>query len=721
MTSKHVQPKTDACKAGSPESLLACVTVAAKAMGIAAEETKLAQAWTAINTDGREKDLLAFIRKEVQLKAEIINAAPETITQRQPRPAIARMQDGSYVVLGKCRDNQVVLFDPQEGKSKAVPAAEFLPAWSGQLIVLSHAWGIAGLIRRLNLTWFWPAIAKYKRFLGEVAVGSFFLQLFGLITPLFTQVIIDKVIIHRGVATLDILAIVLLIAAIFQTGMSILRTYLLTHTTNKLDVIFGARLFRHIAALPLRYFEQRRVGDTLTRVTAMNSIREFLTGSAITAAMDTLFAVIFIAVMFYYNVSLTLLALAVLPIYLLQNIWATPVYKERLQAVWAAGAASNAFLVETITGIHTVKALAVEPQFNHRWEQLLARHVGTAFSSATMNIFVSNTGGLIQLLSGFSILWLGGHMVMDGKMTIGQLIAFQMLAGQASAPLFRLVGMWQSLQQTMLSLERVGDILLTSPESGGQAQKLTQPQPLQGAVHFEQVSFRYHIEGPDVLKEFSLAIPPGAKVGLVGRSGSGKSTLAKLVQRLYLPASGRILLDGHDSTQLDPSWLRRQIGVVPQESFLFSGSIRDNIAIACPSAAMEEIIRVSQIAGAHDFILELPEGYDTQAGERGSLLSGGQRQRIAIARALLANPRILIFDEATSALDYQSERIIRRNLNQMAEGRTLLMIAHRLSTVRHCDIIIVLDNGKILEQGSHQELLANKGLYYQLYQMQNEV
>ncbi|MDT8899785.1 peptidase domain-containing ABC transporter [Anaeroselena agilis] len=699
-------------------SLVACLAAVARAMGVPAEEAGVARAWAAGDGAADGRALARFIARELTLRAKIVAIRPEDLPC-QPVPAIAGLKDGGYVVLGKNDAERVRVFDPAAGKTRAVEKAAFLSAWDGRLIVLAHPLSVAGWARKYNLDWFLPALARYKRFLGEALVGSFFLQLFGLATPLFTQVIIDKVILHRGVATLDVLAVFLLVTGVFQAGMGILRTYLLTHTTNKLDVILGARLFRHIAALPLRYFEQRRVGDTLMRVAAMNGIREFMTGPALTAVIDTVFAVVFVAVMFYYSVSLTLLALAVVPVYLLLNVLATPAYKERLAAVWAAGAAQNAFLVEAVTGIQTVKALALEPQFNHRWERLVERYVRTSFDSAAFNITVSNGGRLLQLLSGLSILWFGGHMVIEGELTLGQLIAFQMLAGQAGAPLFRLVGMWQSVQQAALSLERVGDIVRTPPEPvrAGTGERA----PLRGAIGFEQVSFRYGAEGPDAVHGVSFAVLAGMRVGVVGRSGSGKSTLAKLVQRLYQPERGRITIDGRDAAELDPVWLRRRIGVVPQESYLFNGSVRDNIAVTRPGAAMGDVVRAAEAAGAHEFILELPEGYDTWVGERGAALSGGQRQRIAIARALLADPRILIFDEATSALDYQSERIISRNLDKIAAGRTLLMIAHRLSSVRKCDTIIVLDRGQLVEQGSHQELLTRRGLYHHLYQMQTEV
>jgi subfamily B ATP-binding cassette protein HlyB/CyaB len=613
------------------------------------------------------------------------------------------------------------VLDHETQKPSNIPIDAFFQTWSGQLILVKKQITWQEVKKRFNIDWFMPAVVLYKKLFAETLVAAFFLQLFGLITPLFTQVVVDKVLPYHGTSTLDVLVIALLVAGIFQATLNILRTYVFTHTTNKIDVILGARLFRHIAAIPLRYFELRRVGDTLTRISALNSIREFMTGTALTALMDTFFSVIFIAVMFYYSPFLTWIALASMPLLVIQNIFATPKYQKRLEAVWASGAENNAFLVETVTGIHTIKSLAVEPQFNHRWEQLLARYVKTTFDTAVFNILLSNSTALIQRLSGLALLWFGGHMVIEGEMTIGQLIAFQMLAGQAGEPLQRLIGMWQQFQQAALSAERLGDIITTQPEKFMANGVQNGGKSLGGAITFERVAFRYLFDGPLVLQHINLHVRAGMKIGIVGRSGSGKSTLTKLVQRLYLPESGRIMIDGIDIADMAPSWLRRQIGVVLQENFLFNGSVRDNIATARPGASMEEVIQASHIAGAHEFILELPEGYDTRVGERGMALSGGQRQRIAIARAILSNPRILIFDEATSALDYQSENIIMKNMDRITAGRSTLIIAHRLSTVRRCDLILVLDRGLVVEQGTHDELLASKKMYYKLYTLQQEV
>lgn len=695
---------------------LKCLQAIANSLGVTIDEHKIQDVYSGISLV--DTNLLLKSAKAVKLTAKLITPKHNDL-EKVPIPAIAVMKDGDYLVIGRNNPKHILLFDPKTNRSETAQIEDFLRDWTGQIITIKKPFRLKDAGRQFNLAWFIPVINRYKTFFAEVLLASFFLQLFGLITPLFTQVIIDKVLVHKGVATLDVLALTLLIAGIFQGLMSLLRTYLSTHTTNKIDMILGIRLFRHLTSLPLRYFELRRVGDTLTRVAALNSIREFLTGSAMTVFLDTFFSIVFIIVMFYYSVPLTFIALIALPLYLLQNIIATSVYRERLNAVWATGAESNAFLVEAITGVHTVKSLALEPQFNHRWEHLLAKYISATFNNSKFTILINSTGTTIQSLTGFTILLFGGHKVMNGEMTIGQLVAFQMLAGQASAPIYRLTGMWQSFQQTSLSIERLGDILNTSPEPASVNNNITMPS-IRGNIVFDNVTFRYHAGGREILNKINIQIKAGMKVGIVGRSGSGKSTLTKLVQRLYLPERGQVYIDGNDISQMEPSWLRKQIGVVLQENFLFNGGVRENIAFARPSASIEEVIQAAKMAGAHEFILELSEGYDTRVGERGTLLSGGQQQRIAIARSILTNPSILIFDEATSALDYESERIIMENFDTIVSGRTMLMIAHRLSTVRRCDLIIVLEKGYVAEQGTHAELMERKGLYYNLY-IQQEV
>ena len=633
-----------------------------------------------------------------------------------PIPAIAALNDGAFVVLGWNDDQKVFLSDPQRG-SYAEPLESFAERWTGELVVLTSGFDWRRITKKYNLEWFYSIIKRYGKYWQEAFVASFVLQLFGLVIPLFTQVIIDKVLTNNGISTLNILGIAMIVLGLFQCALGILRTYILTHTTNKLDVIFGTRLFRHLVALPLPYFEHRRVGDTMMRVGTLASIREFLTGSALTGLLDVIFSVVFLGVMFWFSVPLTWLSLAIVPVYIFLNVVVTPAYRQRLEAVWATGAANNAFLVEAVTGIQTVKALAVEPQFVGRWESLLAQNVSKGFDSTKLAIGINGCVGVLQLISSISIYWLGGHMVMDGSMTLGQLIAFQMLAAQATGPLLALIGMWQSFQQTALSMERLSDILNTRQERIWVPYRSDAPM-IKGQVTFQAVSFRYRLDMPLVLSDLSFSVSPGMKVGIVGRSGSGKSTLTKLIQNLYQPESGQIQIDGINVSEVPPTWLRTQIGVVLQENYLYNSSVRDNIALARPGARMDEVVQVAKIAGAHEFILELPEGYDTKVGERGTSLSGGQRQRVAIARALMTNPRILIFDEATSALDYESERVIMENMAEISAGRTLFIVAHRLSTVRFCDAIIVIDHGRIVEQGSHDELMLNNGLYRNLYEQQ---
>lgn len=694
---------------------IACLKIITDSLGITFNEEEQYVKHSGVNSNAEK---ILKIAKELKLKAkkEVLEYYE---LEGLPVPALAIMKDGSFLVLGKNNDKVVLIFRPEVGKPETIAKETFVEGWSGEVVIIKRPFSIKSASQRFNLYWFIPIIVKYKRYFIEILIASFFLQLFGLVTPLFTQVIIDKVIVHNGLSTLDILAICLIIAAAFQAIMSIARTYLSAHTTNKIDMILGARLFRHVTALPLRYFETRRVGDTLTRISALNSIREFLTNSSMTVFLDTFFSIVFFAVMFYYSWSLTLIALIPLPLYLIQNMLVTPIYQKRLETVWASGAESNAFLVESITGVQTVKSLALEPQFNNRWEKILAKYIKDTFNNAKFNIWLSSSNSVIQSIMTFGILLFGGHMVMSGKLTIGQLIAFQMLAGQASAPIFRLSGMWQTCQQTMLAVERLGDILNTAPEPLRISQE-NYHDKIKGKVSFENVSFRYNAEMGPVIDDVSFEILPGMKVGIVGRSGSGKSTITKLVQRLYLPEMGKVKIDDIDIMELDPTWFRKQIGVVLQENYLFNGSVRENIALAKPSATIDEVINVAIMAGAHEFILELSEGYDTKIGERGTGLSGGQQQRIAIARALISNPSILIFDEATSALDYQSERIIMDNLDVIAKDRTMLMIAHRLTTVRNCDLILVVENGKIIEHGKHRELIEKNGTYYNMY-VQQEV
>lgn len=611
----------------------------------------------------------------------------------------------------------MLIQNPLESAPQSLTKTQFMSSWNGQTILFARRASLTNLGGKFDISWFIPALLKYKKLFLEVLLASFFLQLFALLTPLFFQVVIDKVLVHHGITTLDVLAVGLLLISAFDVVLSGLRTYLFSHTTNRVDVMLGAKLFKHLLALPIAYFEARRVGDSVARVRELENIRNFLTGSSLTLLVDLFFTLVFFMVLYYYSPLLTAVVAGAIPFYILLSVVITPVLRKRLDEKFSRGAENQAFLVESITGVQTLKTQAVEPQMQRRWEEQLAGYVAAGFKASNLGNIANQIAGFINKVTTVLILWVGATAVMQGELSVGQLIAFNMIAGRVSGPILRLVQLWQDFQQAGISLQRLGDILNSPTEPGYNPGRAALPQ-LSGKVEFDHVTFRYTPERPEVLKNICLNIAAGEIIGIVGRSGSGKSTLTKLVQRLYVPESGRVLIDGVDLALIEPAWLRRQVGVVLQENYLFNRSVRDNIALSNPSMSIEQIIHSAKMTGAHDFILELPEGYDTIVGEHGSNLSGGQRQRIAIARALINQPKILVFDEATSALDYESESIIQHNMREICKGRTVFIIAHRLSAVRQCNRILVVDGGQIIEQGNHQQLLQRQGHYARLHALQ---
>lgn len=700
------------------DTALACLVTVAKILGIPADAIQMRRAYV---VGSNVMDDTSFVRaaRDLGMKARVITTDAEKF-MLLPLPAVVVLKNGNYIVAVRVEEDRIIISDPYKAQLVSIPLANLLNAWSHHIILVTKRVGLIEKVKKFDISWFIPVILRYKRILGEVLLVSFVLQIFGLVTPLFTQAIIDKVLIHRSLNTLDILVLGMVVISVFQVWMSAVRSYLFTNTSNKVDVIFSSKLFRHITALPIQYFETWQVGDVVSRVREIENIRQFVTGSSVTIVLDIVFAVVYIAVMFAYSSSLSLVALLALPLYILLSIVITPIYRRSLNDKFAAGTENQSFLIEAITGIQTVKTLAIEPHFIQKWEQLLARYAKAAFATATLANIAGNIGSFIQQIFVLAILWMGAHAVMDNKMTVGELVAFQMLAGQVIAPVLRLVNMWQYFQQTRVAVERLGDILNEKSEPTFNPNRTTLPY-IRGEILLDRVTFRYRSDTREVLRQINLHIKPGTRVGIVGRSGSGKSTLTKIIQRLYVPESGRVLIDGVDLVQVEPAWLRRQIGVVLQENYLFNGSIAQNIATARPEATLEDIQKIAGISGADEFIQELPRGYDTSVGERGAALSGGQRQRIAIARALLPDPSVLIFDEATSALDYESERIIMNNLDDIAKGRTMIMIAHRLSTVYKCDMIVVMEQGDIVEIGTHDELLKSRSHYYNLYRQQQEI
>ena len=697
---------------------LACLVAIAKYYNIPAEYRQLERAYV-LRQGAVDFTTLVRAARELKLKARKYEGLKEADLDKLVYPILIKLHSGRSVVITTIRDGDIYVMDPAFSQQPVkVDRYKLLMDWTGDTILFTRRFELDKKKSKFGFKWFLPVVSKYMPFLRSVLFLSFLLQILGLASPFFVQNIIDKVLVHRAADALDILVLGMVICTVFQNFMLGLRTYLFTNITSKMDVALSSRLYKNVTALPVSYFQKWQVGDVVSRTGELETLRSFMTGSSLTIILDIVFAIIYLAVMFlYYSWILSLVVLVMMPLFVLLNLIVAPIFKRMINDKFLIGSENRSFLIETITGIHTVKASSVENHFIRRYEEMLARLVKASFNVVNLANIANTIGSFFFSIFNLVILWVGAYYVMQGDITVGELIAFQMIAGQLIAPIMRLINQWQHFQQIRVSMERLSDIMDEDIEPTFNPSRTTLPS-LRGDIALEKLTFSYSEEGGKVLDNVNIRIPAGMKVGIVGRSGSGKSTLTKLIQRLYLPDNGRILIDGVDIAQVEPAWLRRQIGVVLQDSKLFSGSVEENIRIACPNATHEDVVNAATLAGANEFVSQFPHGYDTFVGERGSLLSGGQRQRIAIARALLSNPSILIFDEATSALDYESENIIMNNIEPISRGRTMLMIAHRLSTVRDCDAIIVIDKGRIIEAGTHDELMKRNGVYAKLHQAQ---
>jgi ATP-binding cassette, subfamily B, bacterial HlyB/CyaB len=694
---------------------LSALVLIARFHGIAADAGQLRHA-AGIKSKPFDDSELILSARSLGLKTRKVQVSLDRLA-RTPFPALALDNDGRHFIVAGYRDDKALILEAGANAPKPVSRDEVMARCEGRLLVFTSRASLAGELARFDFSWFIPAVVKYRRILLEVLLVSAVLQLFGLVSPLMFQVVMDKVLVNRAFSTLNVVCIALLVSSIFEVMLTGLRNYVFSHTANRIDVELGARLFRHLLALPLAYFGSRRVGDTVARVRELENIRSFLTGQALTAVIDLFFSFIFLAVMSIYSVWLTLVVVISLPVYAAISMTLNPVLRQRLNEKFARSADNQSFLVEAVSAAETVKSMAVEPQFTRRWDNQLAAYVAAGFRVSELGNVGQQLIQLVGKLVTLTTLFFGAKQVIDGKLSVGELIAFNMMSQRVAAPVLRLAQLWQDFQQVGISMGRLGDILNTRTELPQSRQALP---AVKGEISFQNIRFRYRPDGPTILNDVSLDIRAGEVIGIVGRSGSGKSTLTKLLQRLYIPEHGRVRIDGIDLALADPAWLRRQIGVVLQENRLFNRSIRENIAVTDPGIPLEAVIHAAKLAGAHDFISEMPEGYDTMVGEHGSNLSGGQRQRIAIARALVTNPRILIFDEATSALDFETERIIQNNMRAMCQGRTVIIIAHRLTAVRRADHIVAMDKGRIVECGDHDALVEQGGYYAHLVSLQND-
>lgn len=626
-------------------------------------------------------------------------------------PIILFNQENKPFVLAKVAEEQCLIQDPEKQAPEIISSETLLKLWNGRsLSILTKK-------SKFDIRWFVPEFLKHKSLLAEVLIFSFVLQILALISPLFFQVVMDKVLVHQAFTTLDVLVFGLVITGVFEVILRGLREYQYAHTANRIDIQLGLKLVQHLLGLPLLFFKSRQVGAIVTRVRELDTIREFLTGSMFTLSVELLFMFIFIYVMSILSSTLTVIFTLSLPIYILIAWWFTPRMQVAIEEQFTHAAVNTSFLTESISGSETIKSLAVEPKFIRRWDNQTENMVATGYSVQQLNNRSEHCVQLLQKSMSVIILWLGASEFLSLHMTIGQLIAFNMLNSHVSQPLAKMVQLWGQYIQARVAIEKLGDVLNLPTEN----QSNVDQHPIKGSVSFNNIVFQYQPNIPATIQDLSLEISAGESIGIVGTSGSGKSTLARLLLRLYTPQQGTIAIDGTPLNKFNVQQLRQDVGVVLQENYLFNKSVSENIAQAAPQASLESIISAAKLAGAHDFILKLPMGYDTILAEGGSSLSGGQRQRIAIARALLPRPKVLIFDEATSALDDESQALIQNNMQDIGRNRTVITIAHRLSTVRNCDRIIVLHKGQIAEQGTHDQLLDQGARYYQLWELQKEL
>jgi len=658
------------------------------------------------------KKQIKRLSKHYNVQFKLANLSFKNI-KKAPLPLAFWHPDKGFALLVRLSDEQALVQYYDSEQPQLLTIDELKAYWSAKVILLHQP------AARFDATWFIPEFVRHRKLLTDVLLLSLMIQLLALATPLFFQVVMDKVLVHNALSTLDVLVFTLVIVGIFEVIITGLKEYLFVHTTSRIDINLGVKLFQHLLALPLLYFKNRQVGAIITRVQELDSIRSFLTGSMLTLGVDVLFSFVFFAVMAYISPLLTAIVLATLPVYFLVAYLSTSPLQQRIERQFQTSAQNTSFLNESVSAAETIKSLAVEPQMRRRWESQTQEMVDAGFRTQTLGAAVSHSVTLLQKVTSVLVIWIGATLVMDLKLTIGQLIAFNMMVSHVTQPMAKLIDLWQQFIQARVAVDKLAEMLNMPVDKDQQLADM--PTQLKGHYLLQRLEFKYRPDLPPVLDGINLEIKAGESIGVVGPSGSGKSTLARLLMKLYSPDSGSILLDGVPMAQIDAHQLRQNVGVVLQENFLFNRTVRQNIALHDPSISFERVVEAAKLAGAHDFILKMPQGYDTVLSEAGRSISGGQRQRVAIARALVNNPSILIFDEATSALDDESQAIVQANMAQIAQGRTVIIIAHRLTTVRNCDRIITLEKGRITESGEHHALLTQGGTYARLWELQQNL
>lgn len=702
---------------GEPGETLACFQMICKILKVPFRRDSIEKVLIDNQRRGQSTNLQICGQLGSSLGLHVVSAkAPAEFGSRLQIPSMVYW-DGGFAVATKSDVTGLTLASPRKGLVK-IETDNLSFEFPEGIEILTMERTINTPELRFGPGWFIPAISRYRAVLAQVLVASFVVQLFGLANPLLIQVIIDKVISQRSLDTLQVLGIGLVVVTILEGLLGSLRTFLFAETTNRIDQRLGAEVIDHLLRLPLGYFDKRPVGELGTRVAELEKIRNFLTGTALTSILDAAFSVIYIIVMAMYSWLLTIIALIVLPIQVAITLIGAPLFRRQFRQAAEQNAKTQSHLVEVLTGVQTVKAQNVEMVSRWKWQEYYSKYIGKTFEKTITATAVSETSQVLQKLSQLLVLWVGAALVLNGELTLGQLIAFRIISGYVTQPLLRLSTIWQNIQELKVSFERLADVIDTPIESNDADQAKIPLPPVSGRVQFEDVNFKFQADQNYVLRKINLDVKPGTFVGIVGQSGSGKSTLMKLLPRLYSPNSGKVKIDGYDIDKTELYSLRRQIGIVPQEPLLFSGTVAENIGLTNPDASADEIVNSAKLACAHEFIMELPLGYSTPVGERGGSLSGGQKQRIAIARTLLNNPKLLVMDEATSALDYATEKKVCDNLIENLKDCTVFFITHRLSTIKRADLVVMMDKGAIVEEGSHDELISKAGRYFALFRQQ---